>query len=194
MKTVLVIGSGISGLSCAISLAEKGIHVKLASPFPSERSQSVMAAGGINAVDASNTEDSVALHIEDTLRGGHDIAGEEAVTGLCEAAPSIIEQLERRGTVFTRNAEGRIVGMTTVCCFTIPTGRHATIEDVVVLPECQGTGLGRKLVEAALEHLRNTGKAYKVGLTSKPARVAANALYRKMGFKQKETNVYTLDI
>jgi succinate dehydrogenase / fumarate reductase flavoprotein subunit len=58
MKTVLVIGSGISGLSCAISLAEKGIRVKLASPFPSERSQSVMAAGGINAVDASNTEDS----------------------------------------------------------------------------------------------------------------------------------------
>ena len=108
MKTVLVIGSGISGLSCAISLAEKGIHVKLASPFPSERSQSVMAAGGINAVDASNTEDSVALHIEDTLRGGHNIAGEEAVTGLCEAAPAIIEQLERRGTVFTRNAEGRI--------------------------------------------------------------------------------------
>ena len=93
-----------------------------------------------------------------------------------------------------RNEEGRIVGMTTVCCFTIPTGRHATIEDVVVLPECQGTGLGRRLVEVALDYLRDTRQAYKVGLTSKPARVAANALYRKMGFRQKETNVYILDI
>ena len=93
-----------------------------------------------------------------------------------------------------RNEESRIVGMTTVCCFTIPTGRHATIEDVVVLPECQGTGLGRRLVEVALDYLRDTRQAYKVGLTSKPARVAANALYRKMGFRQKETNVYILDI
>ena len=111
----------------------------------------------------------------------------------CKANREIIDEViakEDSCLFVARNAEGRIVGMTTVCCFTIPTGRHATIEDVVVVPECQGTGLGQKLVEAALEHLRNTGKAYKVGLTSKPARVAANALYRKMGFKQKETNVY----
>lgn len=33
-----------------------------------------------------------------------------------------------------------------------------------------------------------------VQLTSKPARKAANALYRSLGFTQKETNVYTLDI
>ena len=115
----------------------------------------------------------------------------------CKANREIIDEViakEDSCLFVARNEEGRIVGMTTVCCFTIPTGRHATIEDVVVLPECQGTGLGRKLVEAALEHLRNTGKAYKVGLTSKPARVAANALYRKMGFKQKETNVYTFNV
>ena len=115
----------------------------------------------------------------------------------CKANREIIDEViakEDSSLFVARNADGRIVGMTTVCSFTIPTGRHATIEDVVVLPECQGTGLGRKLVEAALEHLRNTGKAYKVGLTSKPARVAANALYRKMGFKQKETNVYTFNV
>ena len=50
MKRVLIIGSGISGMACAVRCAERGIHVTLASPFPSERSQSVMAAGGINAV------------------------------------------------------------------------------------------------------------------------------------------------
>ena len=115
----------------------------------------------------------------------------------CSANKEIIDEVlakEDSHLFVARNQEGRIVGMTTVCCFTIPTGRHATIEDVVVLPECQGTGLGRKLVQAALDYLSGTGQSYKVGLTSKPARVAANALYRKMGFKQKETNVYTIDV
>ena len=48
-RTVLVVGSGISGMTAAIALAEKGIRSILVSPFVSERSQSVMAAGGINA-------------------------------------------------------------------------------------------------------------------------------------------------
>lgn len=115
----------------------------------------------------------------------------------CKACRSIIDEMlakEDSHLFVARSDDGRIVGMTTVCCFTIPTGRHATIEDVVVLPECQGLGLGRKLVESALDYLRGTGQAYKVGLTSKPARIAANALYRSMGFKQKETNVYTLEL
>ena len=48
-KTVLVVGSGIAGMTTAISLAERGIKSILVSPFVSERAQSVMAAGGINA-------------------------------------------------------------------------------------------------------------------------------------------------
>ena len=46
MKEVLVIGSGISGLVSAIECAKNGNHVTLVSSYPSERSQSVMAAGG----------------------------------------------------------------------------------------------------------------------------------------------------
>lgn len=125
----------------------------------------------------------------------------EALIGVlsssCTASMDIIrELLSHEGTrIFVaRNTDNCIVGMATVCCFTIPTGRHATIEDVVVMPECQGTGLGRQLVQAILDHLRSTGLSFKVGLTSKPARVAANGLYRSMGFKQKQTNVYTMDI
>ena len=64
MKHVLVVGSGLSGLSCAIRLAENGISATLVSPYPSERAQSVMAAGGINA--AIGADDSVNQHAEDT--------------------------------------------------------------------------------------------------------------------------------
>ena len=108
MKKAVIIGSGIAGLSCAISLAEKGIKSVVASPFPPERSQSVMAAGGINAVEPAAGPDSVEMHIQDTLAGGRYIAGRNAVSSLCKAAPAIIEQLERRGTVFTRDADGSV--------------------------------------------------------------------------------------
>ena len=109
MKKVLIIGSGIAGLSCAVSCAEKNMDVTLVSPFPSERSQSVLAAGGINAVtDRHEPHDSIACHIEDTLKGGCDIAGKEAVKGLCESAPDIIRWLEKIGTVFTTEKDGNV--------------------------------------------------------------------------------------
>ena len=106
MKHVLIIGSGLSGLSCAIELAEKGIHSTLVSPYSSERAQSVMAAGGINA--AIGADDSADQHAEDTLKSGGSIAGEEAVAGLCSAAPEIIRQLENLGVVFSRNEKGEV--------------------------------------------------------------------------------------
>ena len=108
MTDVLIIGKGISGLSCAIRLAAKGIRVTLAAPFPSERSQSVMAAGGINAVtEAHEAGDSVECHIEDTLKGGGRLAGRRAVTGLCSHAEEIIRFLESIGTVFSVDGQGR---------------------------------------------------------------------------------------
>ena len=109
MKKVLVIGSGISGLTTAIECASSNIHVTMVSPFPSERAQSVLAAGGINAaLDHKDEGDSIESHIEDTLKGGCYIAGREAVTGLCETAPEILAWLEHLGTVFSRTADGKI--------------------------------------------------------------------------------------
>ena len=108
MSKVLIIGSGISGLTCAITCASGGMKVILVSPFPSERSQSVLAAGGINAVLTDEDGDSIEQHIKDTLKGGCFIAGEKAVTGLCSAAPDIVRWLESLGTVFSRDSEGNI--------------------------------------------------------------------------------------
>ncbi len=108
MRNVLIIGSGISGMACAVRCASLGMHVELVSPFPSERSQSVMAAGGINAVtDACEAGDSVACHVEDTLKGGGYLAGRDAVTGLCARGGEIIRYLESIGTVFSVDGQGR---------------------------------------------------------------------------------------
>ena len=54
-KTIVIIGAGLAGLSAALQAAENGCNVKLVSFLPSERAQSVMAEGGINA--ALNTKD-----------------------------------------------------------------------------------------------------------------------------------------
>ena len=107
MKHVLIIGSGLSGLTCAIELAGKGIRSTLVSPYPSERAQSVMAAGGINA--ALHQKDSPRKHAEDTLKSGGNIAGEDAVLGLCSGAAEIIRWLERLGVMFSRDENGEVV-------------------------------------------------------------------------------------
>lgn len=109
MKTVLIIGSGISGLTCAIHCAENGDKAILVSPYSSERSQSVMAAGGINAaLNTLGENDSVESHIEDTLKGGCNIASVSAVKGMCRAAPAMIDILEKAGVVFTRDEKSNI--------------------------------------------------------------------------------------
>lgn len=106
MRHALIVGSGLSGLSCAIRLAENGIHSTLVSPYPSERAQSVMAAGGINA--ALSKSDSPQRHAEDTLKSGGNIAGGAAVLGLCNSAPEIVRQLEALGVVFSRDENGEL--------------------------------------------------------------------------------------
>lgn len=82
-----------------------------------------------------------------------------------------------------------ILGMLTLATFTIPTGLRAWVEDVVVDGEARGQGAGQALVEAAVEHAGKLG-ARTVDLTSRPSREAANRLYRRAGFKLRETNVY----
>ena len=84
---------------------------------------------------------------------------------------------------------GHIVGTLTLAVFRIPTGVRAWIEDVVVSPAARGQGVGEQLTRHALEIARAKG-ARTVELTSRASRETANALYRRIGFKQRETNVY----
>ena len=92
-------------------------------------------------------------------------------------------------TLLVTEHDGRIVGMLTLVMFRIPTGLRAWIEDVVVDTETRGLGVGRALNEAALDRAAAAG-ATTVDLTSRPSREAANRLYQRIGFEQRETNVY----
>ena len=88
--------------------------------------------------------------------------------------------------------EDRIVGCATLCVYDSPTGRKASVEDVVVSSACRGQGLGRQLMEHVIAYAHQELGDVELHLTSRPHRVAANELYQKLGFKRKETNVYVL--
>lgn len=87
--------------------------------------------------------------------------------------------------------DDRIVGSMTLVVFRIPTALRAWIEDVVVDESSRRAGVGAALNEEAIRRARELG-CKTVDLTSRPKREAANRLYRRLGFEQRDTNVYRL--
>lgn len=92
-----------------------------------------------------------------------------------------------------RDATDTIIGTCTLCLFYSPTGSKISVEDVVIAPAFQGQHLGRQLMEYALQFI-NSWRPVTIQLTSRPARKAANRLYQSLGFQQKETNVYHMEM
>jgi len=104
---VIVIGGGLAGLAATIKIAEAGGHVDLFSIVPVKRSHSVCAQGGINAAKNLKGEgDTTWQHFDDTIYGGDFLANQPPVKAMCEAAPSIIDLLDRMGVPFNRTPEG----------------------------------------------------------------------------------------
>ena len=154
-----------------------------------------------------------------TAQGGHEADGENrgfrferlariepadgtAIRKMAEAlTPSAAFSLPalrasvRHGTtaLYALRSGPRLVAMATAVRFTTPTGRHCRIEDVVVDARARGKGLGRRIMEQTIRALAAEGVT-SIELTSRPSRVAANALYRSLGFARRQTNVYALSV
>jgi succinate dehydrogenase / fumarate reductase flavoprotein subunit len=104
---IVVIGGGLAGLAAVIKIAEAGGTVDLFSIVPVKRSHSVCAQGGINAAkDLKGEGDSTDKHFDDTIYGGDFLANQTPVKAMCEAAPGIIDLLDRMGVPFNRTPEG----------------------------------------------------------------------------------------
>jgi succinate dehydrogenase / fumarate reductase, flavoprotein subunit len=104
---IIVVGGGLAGLAAVIKIAEMGGHVDLFSIVPVKRSHSVCAQGGINAAKNLKGEgDSTWQHLDDTVYGGDFLANQPPVKAMCDAAPGIIDLLDRMGVPFNRTPEG----------------------------------------------------------------------------------------
>src|ERR1700694_1699395 len=104
---IIVVGGGLAGLAAVIKIAEMGGDVDLFSIVPVKRSHSVCAQGGINAAkNLKGDGDSPWQHFDDTIYGGDFLANQPPVKAMCEAAPAIIDLLDRMGVPFNRTPEG----------------------------------------------------------------------------------------
>ncbi len=101
---VLVVGSGASGLAAAVSAANAGARVALATKGTIQACNSAKAQGGIQA--AFGEGDSPEQHAADVIRSSHDTADPRLVEVLTGDAPSAIHWLEELGVEFTRDNGG----------------------------------------------------------------------------------------
>lgn len=105
MFDVLIIGSGIAGVSSAISAKEfdKSLRVGVLSKSNPTNAQSSMAQGGINA--KISNKDSIEEFIEDTLKSAKNLGDREAIEFMCKNSKSAIEWLDSLGVAFSRDGD-----------------------------------------------------------------------------------------
>lgn len=100
MKHVIIVGSGIAGLYCALRCA-KDSQVTLVTKDQIAASSSSYAQGGIAAV--LDKRDSFGKHVRDTLQAGSHHNSRAAVETVIREAPHHIQQLLNLGVAFTAN-------------------------------------------------------------------------------------------
>lgn len=108
-------------------------------------------------------------------------------------SPDMLAETLKSSLLYVAVQNERIVGMATLCLFTSPSGRKASVEDVVVHKDWQGKGVGRKLMNAIIDKARESCPIT-LQLTSRPERLVANLLYPSLGFQRKDTNFYVLKL
>lgn len=95
--------------------------------------------------------------------------------------------------LFLAKEQEQIIGTFSLILYKIPTGLKVSIEDVVVDTSMRGQKVGEKIIQFAIEYANTQLGVAKIDLTSNPSRIAANALYQKLGFVKRDTNVYRFE-
>jgi L-aspartate oxidase len=112
---VLVLGSGVAGLSAAVRLAgpvtaagpASALKLGVLTKGMLSQSATRWAQGGVAAV-LGGDEDSTDLHLADTLRAGAGLCDEEAVRILVDEGPACVNELISLGAVFDRETTGSL--------------------------------------------------------------------------------------
>ena len=103
---VIIVGSGIAGLTTALQIRAYGYSVLLVTKARVDEGSTKWAQGGIAA--ALGPGDSPAEHEADTLKAGAGLCDRKAVHALVTEGPEAVARLIARGAVFDRAASGEI--------------------------------------------------------------------------------------
>ena len=104
MTDVLVLGSGVAGLTAARTAAEAGLSVTVLTKGELAASATRYAQGGVAAALSPN--DSPELHFSDTLSAGGGLCDPEAVRVLVGEGPARLRELMALGASFDRAGDG----------------------------------------------------------------------------------------
>ena len=138
---VVIIGSGLAGLSTALKLADKK-KIAIISKRQLIDSSSHWAQGGI-ASTASN-EDSVDQHVADTLISGADLCDEKVVRFVSENSPAAIQWLADAGVDFTKQPKNNALHFT-------QEGGH-TVRRIAHVADTTGKAVQSVLIQKILSH------------------------------------------
>jgi L-aspartate oxidase len=108
---LLVLGSGVAGLSAAVraALEEPGVRVGVLTKAELAQTATRWAQGGVAAALGGDDEDSTDLHLADTLAAGAGLCDGDAVRVLVDEGPGRVNELIALGAVFDRNREGKLL-------------------------------------------------------------------------------------
>jgi ribosomal protein S18 acetylase RimI-like enzyme len=123
----------------------------------------------------------------------------DSLLSLLLGTPAPISELQLKAIITSNNSHlffamddhEAYMGMMTVGIYYAPTGKKGWIEDVVVNEAFRRQGIGKKLIEFAIQFAKQQHVDL-LTLTSRPQKIAANNLYKNIGFEKKETNVYKM--
>jgi L-aspartate oxidase len=104
---VVVVGSGVAGLTCALHLREAGLHVTVVTKVNIDDGSTRWAQGGIAAV--LDPYDTPEAHAADTMVAGVGLCDPAAVDVLVTEGPARVRELIRWGTEFDRHPDGSLM-------------------------------------------------------------------------------------
>jgi L-aspartate oxidase len=104
---VIVVGSGVAGLTCALHLREAGLHVTVVTKVNIDDGSTRWAQGGIAAV--LDPFDSPEAHARDTIVAGVGLNDPAAVDALVREGPTRVRELMRWGADFDRHPDGSLM-------------------------------------------------------------------------------------
>jgi L-aspartate oxidase len=97
---VIILGSGIAGLNLA-RYVDKNLRVAIITKTKIGKGSSVLAQGGIASVSQNNDDDSLALHVEDTINAGAGLCNKNVVEYCVKKGPRAIKDLVKIGVDFS---------------------------------------------------------------------------------------------
>lgn len=138
---LVVVGSGVAGLTAALDAAALGLRVVVVTKDAVDSGSTRWAQGGVAVVVGDIPGDSVEAHVADTLTAGVGLCDPAAVSSILREGPAAVARLRARGAVFDPGPGGRLARTRE--------GGHSAFRVVHAGGDATGAEVERALVAAA---------------------------------------------